>query len=65
MTHSHQTRITELIEEISNYEIEENKFRKSCCTAWDLCDHTVIMRVPQYIWLELKDLLLMHKKTDK
>lgn len=43
-----------LIQEISQYEVDETTFRKSCCTAWDLCDHTITIKIPQELWLQLK-----------
>jgi len=49
--------IDRIINEISEYEVTEMSFRKSCCTAWDLCNHIVKITFPQELWTELKLLL--------
>lgn len=50
--------MNELIKQISSYEQTEEQFRRSCCTAQDLCDHQVVMTIPLDLWLELKEILL-------
>ena len=57
--------LSETIEEISTYEISEEKFRRSCCTAYDLCKHPVTITIPQKLWLHLKDLLQQETNQDK
>lgn len=44
----------QIIQEIEKYEVSEHAFRKSCCTAYDLCNHTVTITIPLDIWLKLK-----------
>lgn len=53
----------DLIREISTYEVDEEQYRRSCCTAWDLCTHTVKMHVPQHLWLKLKEILSAEKEN--
>lgn len=52
-------RISDLIGDISQYEVSEYAFRRSCCTAYDLCNHEVTITIPQNTWLELKELLML------
>jgi hypothetical protein len=50
-------KMDKLIHEISQYEVTEEQFRRECCTAYDLCDHQVMMKIPQDLWFALKELL--------
>jgi TATA-binding protein-associated factor Taf7 len=54
----HNSEMLEIVDEISNYEISEEQFRRSCCTAYDLCNHTVTIKIPQNLWFKLKDYIL-------
>jgi hypothetical protein len=54
----HYFEMLEIVDEISNYEISEEQFRRLCCTAYDLCNHTVTIKIPQNLWFKLKDYIL-------
>jgi hypothetical protein len=52
--------ILDLVDQISDYEVTEDAFRRRCCTAYDLCNHEITISIPQNLWLQLKNLLISY-----
>ena len=55
--------IQKIVEEISDYEVSEDAFRRSCCTAWDLCNHEVQLKIPIELWFRLKKILVENQQN--